>query len=70
LTNAGSASSGISWTFPDGTFKNKEAMVDVLSCTVMHASAKGGLTVQAKNGLPQVLRLSLIRLTVADRNAV
>ena len=54
LTNAGSSSSGVSWTAPDGSFKKNEALVDVLTCTRMQATANGGLTVQVKNGLPQV----------------
>ena len=54
LTNTGGSSSGVSWTAPNGSFDKNEALVDVLTCTRMQATADGGLTVQVKNGLPQV----------------
>jgi len=54
LTNGGNSSSG-SWTLPDAQFKNNEALVEVLTCTTLTANSKGGLSVNANQGLPQVI---------------
>jgi alpha-amylase len=54
LSNGGNSSSP-SWTAPDALFKNNEGLVDILTCNTMSATAKGGLSVNGNQGMPQVI---------------
>jgi len=54
LTNGGNSSS-VTWTVPDAIFGNGEALVEVLTCTAMSATAKGGLSVNGSQAMPQVI---------------
>jgi alpha-amylase len=69
LTNQGNSSSGSSWTLPNGSFKKNQDLVDVLTCNKLQANSKGGLNVQAIDGLPQV-RLGIKNLTASDNSAI
>ena len=54
LTNGGSSSTP-SWTVPDAGYQANEELIDVLSCKMVTADAKGGVNVQGSGGSPQVL---------------
>ncbi|KAF9467000.1 glycoside hydrolase family 13 protein [Collybia nuda] len=58
LTNAGNKSTGSTkWTIPGsaGLFKAGESVVNVFECKSINADDKGGITVQANGGMPQLM---------------
>ena len=56
LSNKGS-SSDPDWTVASAGYQPNELLVDVLSCTSVHADNHGGVSVQGSGGMPQVCLL-------------
>ncbi|GBE87192.1 Alpha-amylase A type-3 [Sparassis crispa] len=54
LTNGGNSSTP-TWTVSDTGFKPNEQLVEVLSCSLLSADKKGGVSVHGSGGMPQVI---------------